>query len=193
MKKKLLWSLRFVFFVIVLLQLSFVSTCHAQELNFRHGVIRPKSQPRDKNILFGGNGMGMNEPFPDAISLSIPKPDLPEHFDASTLQLRENSVDLQGNIPSTIPTAAPTTKTTTNYDFKPQPCIEDESEIVYVKGIISPSLTFINCLKNVADIYSIPTFYNGSVKGVMLVYNSIQLNNLHSVSDFIQIILTSPC
>jgi hypothetical protein len=92
-----------------------------------------------------------------------------------------------GNTPTPIPSAAPPKSPTLppNYDFKPPPCIRDESEIIYVNGVMSPAETFLKCLSNVADPYSLPTFYNGSVQAVMTVFNSIQLNNLQSVSILI--------
>lgn len=114
----------------------------------------------------------------------LPQPDFGESQDIDQVTITplmiEENIDLLG----TSPTHAPTTKvsTPTNYDFHPPPCINDESEIVHVNGVLSPALTFMNCLNNIADPYSIPTYYNGSVQGTMIVYNSVQLNNLQGVS-----------
>ena len=63
----------------------------------------------------------------------------------------------------------------------PAPCIKDESDIVYVDGLISFSQTMKNCLDHVADPLLIPTFYNNTFNGIILVNSSLQLNNLHFI------------
>jgi hypothetical protein len=85
-----------------------------------------------------------------------------------------------------VPTRSPTIPAPTlppNTVLTPPPCISNETEIAYFNGMISPTQTFYTCLSNVGDPYSIPTFYNGSINGYMEVQNSIQLNNLHVVSN----------
>lgn len=47
--------------------------------------------------------------------------------------------------------------------------------------MISATQTLYNCLANVADPYNIPTFYNGTFNGIMIVNTSLQLNNLHDI------------
>ena len=93
-----------------------------------------------------------------------------------------NNLLLQ-NVPiidlATGPTVAPSLPP--NTANKPPDCINNETQIVYVNGEISTTQTFYNCLGNIADPYNIPTFYNGTFNGVMMVQNSIQLNNLHDV------------
>ncbi len=76
--------------------------------------------------------------------------------------------------PSIRPTSAPTSA-------PPPPCITNESDIVYVNGLISATQTFYNCLQSIADPMNIPTFYNGKFNGIMNIYSNIQLNNLHQV------------
>jgi hypothetical protein len=64
----------------------------------------------------------------------------------------------------------------------PPDCLTDESQIVYVNGIISATETFKYCLSQIAEPMSLPSIYNGSVHGLVSIYNSIQLNNLHEVT-----------
>jgi hypothetical protein len=64
----------------------------------------------------------------------------------------------------------------------PPDCITDESQLVYVNGIISVTETFRFCLSQIAEPMSIPSFYNGAWHGIVDVYNDIQLNNLHEVT-----------
>jgi hypothetical protein len=97
---------------------------------------------------------------------------------------RNQLTPMDNIVPSLTPTRAPTAAPTfpPNYQLHPPPCINTEDDIAYVNGMISPTLTFYNCLANLGDPWSIPTFYNGTFNGLMLVYNSIQLNNLHQVT-----------
>ena len=86
-----------------------------------------------------------------------------------------NKIYTQASSPTVAPSLSPNTAN------KPPDCINNETQIVYVNGEISTTQTFYNCLGNIADPYNIPTFYNGTFNGVMMVQNSIQLNNLHDV------------
>lgn len=67
---------------------------------------------------------------------------------------------------------------------RPPECINNASQIAYVNGEISATQTFYNCVNNIADPYNIPTFYNGTFNGVMMVYTNIQVNNLHEVCSY---------
>lgn len=67
----------------------------------------------------------------------------------------------------------------------PPDCIKNISELVYVNGELSTSSTIFNCLNNIGDAYSIPTYYNGTFHSALKVYTNIQLNNLHDVSKFL--------
>ena len=68
-----------------------------------------------------------------------------------------------------------------NNNLLPPPCLSDESDIAYDKNLISFSQTMRNCLDNVADPLLIPTFYNSTFNGVILINATIQLNNLHFI------------
>ena len=84
-----------------------------------------------------------------------------------------------------IPNAKSSTLISPNADSSippPPPCINNESQIAYVNGIISATQTFYNCLANIAEPMSLPTIYNGSANGILSVLTSVQLNNLHEVS-----------
>jgi hypothetical protein len=78
------------------------------------------------------------------------------------------------------PTASPSYISTEK--LYPNPCINDESELIYVNGELSFVENFKLCISNIADPLNIPTIRNGSQEGVQYVYTNIQLNNLHSVS-----------
>ncbi len=90
-------------------------------------------------------------------------------------------VDNAGDIFSAAssPTFAPSLPP--NSENRPPDCITDESQIAYVNGEISATQTFYTCIENIPDPYNIPTFYNGTFNGIMMIYNNIQINNLHDV------------
>ena len=75
------------------------------------------------------------------------------------------------------------------------PCIQDESEVIYVNGDVSFGRTFIECYSNLANPGLIPTFINGTYNGIERVNISVGLNNLQSVSllvaPFLSIIITT--
>ena len=104
-------------------------------------------------------------------------------------QVQSHSVSEDGSSTSTKkPTYKPSSKPTQvptmppNSLLDPPPCIGNETDIAYINGMISATQTIYTCLMNVGDPMSIPSFYNGSVQAMMLMYNNIQLNNLHEVS-----------
>ncbi len=171
--------------LVALILLFIITFAHGSAAEHKPNVNR-RSLKKQSKISVPGATSRSNvphsiEPVPD--SFALVEPEVQDGKNMPLNLLSDNPVDILGTTPTATPTAfPPPAKTTTNYEFKPDPCIRDESEIAYVNGIISPTQTFINCLNNIADPYSVPTFYNGSVNGVMIVYNSLQLNNLHSVS-----------
>lgn len=63
------------------------------------------------------------------------------------------------------------------------PCIDSEKDLAYVNGMLSETQTFYNCLQAITDPMSLPTKENGTVSGILPVYSSIQLNNLHEVRE----------
>jgi hypothetical protein len=69
----------------------------------------------------------------------------------------------------------------TSWHSKPPPCITNESELVYVNGVISVIGTFANCLRNIADPMLLPSMRDGQITSQMVVNNTIQFNNLHLV------------
>lgn len=83
--------------------------------------------------------------------------------------------------PTPTPTTAPTTATSSSSTYQYPPCIHNESELIFINEMISATQTIDNCIANIPDPYSIPTFYNGSYQGSMKVFSNIQINNLHDV------------
>jgi hypothetical protein len=67
----------------------------------------------------------------------------------------------------------------------PPMCITNMSQYVYAQGSFSIDQTFYNCLANVLDSASLPTFYNGRYNGCLLITTSITLLNLVRVSKAI--------
>jgi hypothetical protein len=67
------------------------------------------------------------------------------------------------------------------FHSKPPPCITNESQLVYVNGVISVIGTFANCLANIADPMLLPSMRDGHITSQIVVNNSIQFNNLHLV------------
>jgi hypothetical protein len=49
--------------------------------------------------------------------------------------------------------------------------------------------TFINCLLNIADPMLLPSMRNGEITSQMVVNNTLQFNNLHTVKIFIFLLL----
>jgi hypothetical protein len=45
--------------------------------------------------------------------------------------------------------------------------------------------TFLNCLLNIADPMLLPSMRNGEITSQMVVNNTLQFNNLHTVKIFI--------
>lgn len=69
------------------------------------------------------------------------------------------------------------------YQSGPSPCIFNDSQLAYVNGELSATQTFYNCLANVADPGMIPTYYNGSYHGVLLMNSTMVLNNLERIDE----------
>lgn len=108
-------------------------------------------------------------PTPILLTLKPPSPSINLVFD--------NVGDIYSA--ATTPTFSPSLPP--NAANQPPDCITDESEVAYVNGEISATQTFYNCIQNIPDPYNIPTFYNGTFNGVMIINNNIQVNNLHDV------------
>lgn len=65
----------------------------------------------------------------------------------------------------------------------PRPCIWNDSQLAYINGELSATQTFFNCLSNVADPGMLPTYYNGSYHGLLVMNSSMVLNNLERVNE----------
>lgn len=89
---------------------------------------------------------------------------------------KDGKVQLAAGSPTPAPTLPPSAKLT------PPDCLSEDDELESVNGIFSATNTFLKCYGNIADPLTIPTFYNGTFNGVMMVSTNIQLNNLHEVS-----------
>ena len=80
--------------------------------------------------------------------------------------------------PTPLPSAAPFFPLSQNLTFPS--CLSNASAAV-VNGQISFSATLQTCLANIPDPLTLPTLYNGTQIGTMVVLTNVQLNNLHVV------------
>lgn len=63
------------------------------------------------------------------------------------------------------------------------PCIANASELVYVRGALSATQTFLACTNNIPDPAMLPTYYNGSYHGITVVNSTMVVNNLEYVDE----------
>ena len=64
----------------------------------------------------------------------------------------------------------------------PGSCLNGSSSIVYDKnGMFSADSTFMNCLDNV-DQASMPSYYNGTYNGCLMMFTTVTLLNLVEVN-----------
>lgn len=121
----------------------------------------------------------LSKPLPKQEALSAQSTSPPP----ATAQVHPD-VELQEATPTRTPTRNPTFAPSLQPSgmTKPPPCLTDPSEIAYINDQISATQTLYYCLGNVGDSMLLPSIYNGTLNAIMMVYNNIQLNNLHSVS-----------
>ena len=70
--------------------------------------------------------------------------------------------------------------------FAVLPCINNETQVVYLNGVISATQTFYNCVGNIQDPVMLPTFYNGSYSDVLVVNSTVTFNNLELIDEIQQ-------
>lgn len=66
----------------------------------------------------------------------------------------------------------------------PDPCITSDDLVFNNKtGSFSADQTFYNCMANIPDVASMPTFFNGKYHGCMLILTQVTLLNLVQVNE----------
>eukprot|EP01033_Poteriospumella_lacustris_P013530 gene13530-9682_t len=66
----------------------------------------------------------------------------------------------------------------------PDPCVYAEDMVFNNKsGAFSADQTFYNCMANIPDVASMPTFFNGKYHGCMLILTQVTLLNLVQVNE----------
>lgn len=150
------------FFFVFLIHALFGISCGAI-------VAKTKSQP-----ITSGEGRKRNKyaPLVQPTSMYNAAPSI--NFVTDSI----GDINADASSPSFAPSLPP------NSANHPPDCINNASQVAYVNGEISATQTFYNCVNNIADPYNIPTFYNGTFNGIMMIYTNIQVNNLHEVCIF---------